>query len=139
MTALTKIDREAARQLSMATEAALQEVAEEYGLTVALKGGTFDPAGGTYRPKVEFSMADSGERKFANECELVGYTVNGQWHSLKAEDYGAEFTSHGRTFTLTGVNLRAPKFPIQAKGDDGKSYKFPEAILRTIIANRVQA
>lgn len=39
--------------------------------------------------------------------------------------FGKTFTSNGRKFTITGLNTRAKKYPIQAETAQGKRFKFP--------------
>lgn len=136
MTALTTIDRNAAKLISAACEEALQEVAERFGLTVSLRGGSFDPSAGTYKPKVEFAMADSAEKSFARDCRYI-YADGDFDKPLVPSDFGAEFVSQGRTFKVVGVNLRAPKFPILAEDvANGQTYTFGNGVVKTIIAKR---
>jgi hypothetical protein len=49
---------------------------------------------------------------------------------LNEADLGAEFTSRGTTYRITGFNRRARKMPIQAtRVSDGASFKFPTEIV----------
>lgn len=78
------------------------------------------------------------EGNFRVEFAVEGHDPNQiQWeqcaemYGLKASDFGREFTSQRKRFRITGVNLQAPKYPINAKClDDGKSYKFPEGAVK---------
>lgn len=126
MTTITTIDRKACTTISRAAEEALKAVAEQYGLTLTIKGGKFDPSVGTFSPKVEFSVGDAGRKAWEASVGLLYSNYPAQW--LTAEDFGATFTSQGKTYELVGINLRAPKFPINAKClTDGKTYKLTEA------------
>ena len=113
---MTTIDKATANALGEATRQALEQVAADHGLTVKVGGGTYDPGAGTFRPKVEYAVADSAAREFAQWAEVFG---------LEADDLGQEFTTHGRTFAVSGVSPRSPKRPILATevGTD-RTFKF---------------
>ncbi len=49
--------------------------------------------------------------------------------NLDAEDLGRTFDSRGRGFTVTGIKPNNSKFPIIGTRDDGKSFKFPQAMV----------
>jgi len=126
MTQITKIDRAAANEISKATEAALKAVAEQFGINVSLRGGKFDPASGTFSPKVEFSVEGAERLEWENTVHLIRSNWGNQW--LHKEDFGAVITANGgKKYELVGINLRAPKFPINARClNDGKTYKLTE-------------
>ena len=118
------MDRASVKLLASAVEKALQQVADEFGVTYTYKGGTFDPSTGTFAPKSEFSLPDSGRRAFERDAILFG---------LRPEHFGATFVSNGREFRVTGLNARAPKYPIKATCVlDGKPYKFPASVVDRI-------
>jgi len=120
------MDKASVKALSGAVAQALSAVAEEYGIQFKSKGGKYDPTTGTFSPKVEFSLEDSGARAFAQDVRAFSW--------LSVSDYGRKFTSGGREFTLVGLNLRAPKFPIKAlDSGDGKTYRMTEASLRSAL------
>jgi hypothetical protein len=126
MTTITELDRNACLTISKAAQEALQAVAEQFGLNLTMKGGKYDPASGTFTPKVEFSVAGSAGKEWANTVRFLSSNHPAEW--LTAEDFGATITSQGKTYELVGINLRAPKFPINAKClSDGKTYKLTEA------------
>lgn len=119
------IDKEAAKAITAATRAALEKVAEEFGLTVQVGGGVYDPVEGIVKPKVVYALADSGQRIFARYASLYGLTE---------ADYGRQFMHKGETYLLVGINPAAPRFPIQGKRvRDGRVYKFPEALAARVV------
>jgi len=126
MTTITNIDRKACTDIIKASEVALQEVAKQFGLTLTIKGGKFDPVTGTFAPKVEFAVEGADRNEWDASVNLLYSNHPTQW--LTKDDFGATFTSGGKTYELVGINLRAPKFPINAKClTDGKTYKLTEA------------
>lgn len=56
-------------------------------------------------------------------------------YGLQAEDLGRTFTSNGKTFTITGLNRKAKKYPIIADDVDGNSYKFPASRVKSGLDN----
>lgn len=109
------------RRVAKVMEDALVGPLAELGLTVEFAGGKYDRTG-SYTPKVTVRANGSAEREFASVASLVG---------LEAEDFGREFTVRGETYRVTGVNLKAPKFPVLAERvSDGRGFKFPEPTVR---------
>jgi len=118
------MDRASVKFLAAAVEKALQQVADEFGVTYTYKGGNFDPSTGTFAPKSEFSLPDSARRAFERDAYYFGLT---------ADHFGSTFISNGREFRVTGINTRAPKYPIKATCLlDGKPYKFPASVVSKI-------
>jgi len=123
---ITKIDRSAVAEINKATEQALKEVAERLGINVKVGGGKFDPETGTFTPKVIFSVEGADKNEWDRTVGLIYSNHPKQW--LTEDDFGAVITLNGKKYQLTGINLRAPKFPINAKClSDGKYYKLTEA------------
>lgn len=121
------IGKAEAKQIGEATTAALQEVAERFGLTVQFKGGRYDPTVGTYKPKIEFHAAGSARKSFEEKAWQVG---------LKPDDFEKTFASRGEFFQIVGINTRAHRFPIIASkvGQPDRRFKFPEETVRTALA-----
>lgn len=115
-----KITRQDAAAIGREVELALGAVAARWGLSVKVRGGSYDA--GSFRPKVEFKTATADASEFA--LYAAGY-------GLLAEDFGATFTSQGRTFAISGVAPRSHVRPILADevGSD-KRYKFPAETVR---------
>lgn len=112
---LTQIDKAAAKAIAEACQKALDGVARDFGLDLTMKGGAYDPTGGTYQPKMVFTLPAVANAAVASDLELFGITG----------EFGTEFVSGGKTYRITGVNFRARSMPIKATCvADGKSYKF---------------
>jgi hypothetical protein len=125
-TPITTMDAKAAKLLSKATSDALQAVAEQFGVTVQVGGGSFDPTAGTFKPKVIFAESGGAQREWARWAELFGLLV---------EDFGAEFTAQGRRFRITGVNTRAKRMPINCEEiSTGRTFKFEAESVKRALA-----
>ena len=125
---ITKIDKAACRFIAAEARKVLEAVAAESGLTVKVGGGRYDPATGTFSPKVEFSVEGADRRAFDLDAPLVG---------LEPADFGRSFTVRGRTFTVKGINPRASRFPIIATAEDGAGFKFSESVVKAALAQEV--
>lgn len=117
------MDKAQAKALGAATQAALEEVAEKFGLTVKVSGGSFDPAAGTFKPKVEYVAADSERLTFERLAPAFG---------VDPALYGTTFVEAGRVFTVAELNTRAQRFPLVARDESGRAFKFTDATLERI-------
>ncbi len=118
------INKAKAQAIGSAVEKALAAVAEEFGLTVEVRGGKFSPT--SYAPRVEFATAGAAEDDFRTYAHMYG---------LEPNAFGAIFTSKGRTFRLSGLAHRSRTYPILAtEVKTGKTYKFTTDGIRAILS-----
>lgn len=114
---ITRIGPNEARLIAEAALAALKPVAEQFGLSVAKSGGNYSAT--SLIEKFEFALVgENGEaqtreaRDFARFCGMFGLT---------ADMLNKQFLNGGQLFTITGLNTKAPRFPVQARRSDGKA------------------
>jgi len=55
----------------------------------------------------------------------VNFERNAMFVGVKKDAFGQKFTSNRKQFTITGINTRAKKYPIQGETANGRRYKFP--------------
>lgn len=112
------MDKMKAKMMAADIAAALEAVAKKHGMTVELKGGSYDPTLGTYRPKVEFKSNDSDRVEFERYAQMFG---------MKKEAFGHVFTDvRGNSYKVVGIRPSASKRPVLATSmTDGKTYCFP--------------
>lgn len=124
-----KLDRSGAKKISDEALNALKSVAEQYGLNVKFSGGTVAPDGTNCTIKFMFSMADVDlpKKEFEKYAEAFG---------LSAGMYGMEIKVAGKKFSICGIKTSSYKFPILAKSDDGKTYKFSVAQVKLAMMSR---
>tara|TARA_R110000824_G_scaffold6082_6_gene28017 strand:+ start:1589 stop:1954 length:366 start_codon:yes stop_codon:yes gene_type:complete len=114
---MDRFTRPTLRALDVEIDAALAVVAEKHGMTFTRAGGRFSDT--TYTPKISFSIvSESGiPADFTRHATVIG---------LSADDFGREFTTYRGVYRITGINLRARKYPVMAEClSTGKRYKFP--------------
>ena len=133
---ITEINRQSIKVVHEFAEEALKTVAQRLGLDLQAKGGSFDPAGGTYTPKFVFSLPGSEDMSFARDCEYVYTIVDGRPESLQPTDLGAWFEYGLTKYKLVGLNPKAPKYPIIGENEHGKRFKFGRNVVQKIIENR---
>lgn len=119
------MDRQTTKRLAEASEKALKAVADEFGVAVRYKSGSYDSNIATLR----FEFAEVSADGAVHTRESAAFTHLARAYGLRAEMLGAEFKVATRTYTITGLNTRASKMPIQATRDDGRSFKFPAEVV----------
>ena len=118
------------RRLTDAAIAALEKVAADLGLTVEAKGGTYDA--GHFTTKFRFCCV--GDDGVAITPERENFSKYAEMYDLSPDDLGRTFRSHGKVFTIAGLNTRARKRPILCDADDGKTYTFREDDVRRLLS-----
>jgi hypothetical protein len=120
------LDKQTVTRIAAEAQIALNAVAEKYELTVKVGGGSYDPEAGTFKPRVEFVSEDAGAVKFLRYASLFG---------LEPTDFGKRITLKNRTFSITGINPRRPKFPIDIEEvSTGKVMKATESSVKAALA-----
>jgi hypothetical protein len=120
---ITEFTRANVRSLMDEVEEVLKPLAEKHGLVLDRKGKSF------YRDSVpamfQFLVRVEDEDGNALDSKAQEFKKNATRVGLKADDLGREFQSRGETFKVTGLNLRARKYPVLAENvRTGKVYKF---------------
>jgi hypothetical protein len=116
---ITKFGRQQVRQVSDEAEAALQAVAEKYGLVLKRESGRYSANNFTAKFSFAVKAADGSDApaSFARQASLLG---------LPEDCYGKVFqTWGGKSYKVTGINLRARKYPVLGEClRTGKTFKF---------------
>jgi len=133
MTQISQFDRQTVRTLDKAVEAALQTVAQEFGLTLALKGARFSPSDCTVR--VEFKTVTQMASATGTVTNIpTGFARDARMFGLPEDCFGKTFKFGATEYTITEINPRRFKFPVSATGPQGGKYKFPaDAVLRGLV------
>ena len=110
-------NRPTVRLVSDEAEEALQAVADKYGFALKRENGRFSEENLTVKFSFAVPAADGAPADFATKAVRVG---------LDADCWGKQFVSRFDVYEVTGINLRAPKYPVNAKRvSDGRRFKFP--------------
>lgn len=122
--ALTQFDKSTVRQIVDDCEAALQTVAEKYGITLSRKNCSYYPN----EMPVPFKLTITQTDTTGNEIDPMAQDFITHCHSfgLTPEDLGREFSQFGgNTFKICGIKPKSYKYPIIAeKVGTNKRFKF---------------
>jgi hypothetical protein len=131
---ISNIDSPALTAIRQALEPALQEIGEQYGITLTVGRGSYGGETGTLKIELatlgENGEAESPAAKEFKQCASMG-TVG-----LEPTDLGRRFVSNGEEFEVSGLKMRNRKYPVLAtKVSNGKVYKFSAMAVRIRLSN----
>ena len=101
-------------------DTALAAISKEVGYKLSLGSCRF---GEVATFKLEAAPIN-GDGKVASQAE-ADFCALASIYGLKPEDLGKKFSLQGSIFTVTGLNSRRPRFPVDARRADGKTFKLP--------------
>lgn len=122
---ITAFDKATCRDLGDRIEAALKPLADELGIVITRKGGSFTAASFTMKIEAATVSADGAVR--SRESEM--FTHYAAVYGVKSDALGKTFRGRGKEFTVCGLNPRAHAMPVIATDAEGRRYKFPVASL----------
>ena len=119
---ISRIDRATCRMLASEIEAALQSIAAKHSISVRAVGGRFSEHEYTCKVECQVKNASGIPANFAAEARALG---------LPEDCHGKTFRSDsGRSFVITGIELRRHKMPVSAKDPvSGGNFKFSVAVV----------
>ena len=109
-------------------EQALQEVGQRYGIEI--KAGHITYGETKFTLKLEAHKPEVNGKSF-EQAEFEKYCL---LYGLSKEDYNKQFVLEGKVFTIFGFKPKASKYPILARCENGKTYKFSASSIRRHIA-----
>lgn len=118
---ITRFDRQNLRQFNADLEAAVRKVAEQYGVEVSVKSGSFDSE--TFNKGFKFVTVNPGVPK----KEYL------QGTAFDRTLIGKSFEYNGNAYEIVDLMPSSPEFPVIGKSIRGARYKFPAAVLSKII------
>jgi hypothetical protein len=124
---ITTFDQDTAKSVREKAQKALEKFAESLGVGVQLERGALGVGGNQFTIPVVFVV--KGEGGVLETEERQAYKTWGASLGLKPEWLGSTFTHKDETFTITGLNSRSEKFPVQATNASGQVYGFPATLV----------
>ena len=115
-------DKNLAKKIAEESQIALENIAKKYGVTIKNNGGTLGENDFTMKMKVEVVNA-------VKKYDPYVY----QMFNLPQDIIGKTFTNRGVNFTITELNTKAPKFPVNAVDENGKGFKFTAESIRSVL------
>lgn len=125
---MKRIGRMQAKVIRELVEKAAADALRSSGLEVEIDGTVkFDEA--TCTVKVKAFLADERDSVNEDDSKLLGFDRN---------IVGESFLSRTTVFTITGINMNRPKYPISASNARGTAYKFKvEQVARTMLNSSI--
>lgn len=102
-------------------ESALSEVAMKYGITLKLKGITYDST--TFTSKVEATIG-TGLDAYKNEWVSAIKSGYGTLYNLNVDHFGQKLKLDNKTYTLVGIRTKARTKPFLIMDENGKTFIF---------------
>jgi len=99
---------------------AMKSLEEEYGVSVSMKNISFTEDKFTTKLEVT-NLSESGE---VVDSTVEDFKKQARFYGLKVSDLGRTFVSQGRTFKVCGLKPSYRKYPVLAKSNTGKTFKF---------------
>ena len=114
-----------------AIEDNLKEFANEHNLALRFVSGSFNDHNMTC--KIEFAVKDESGKTQSKEAD--DFKFYGPSYGFKVTDLGRSFRLRNQNYTITGLKPRSRLYPILARRDDGKLYKFPPHDVKQALAD----
>lgn len=129
---MTEMTRERVKLLAEDVEAAVQEVAERWGLSVKYGGGNYAPTSAVL--KFEFAVVAADGRVLSREA--MDWAVHAPRFGLPKDGVGKQFATHNGVYQIEGWKPANTKYPILAKRTDGKQFKFDVWTVKRALARQ---
>lgn len=123
---ITSFNKDEATRFNAHMREVLIAEAAKFNVDVKSLGGNFTEGDVT----IKYKFVVKGAVENGTTREATAFKRNARYFGLNESNLGQSFTSGSQTYTITGLNTRAKKFPILARGADGKSYKFPASVVK---------
>jgi len=118
--ALEHLDRSVVQLMRPALQEALAEFEHCWGVSVVLGSARFSPTSCSF--KLDISVVESDGTVLTPEAGY--FRAHAKSHGLEPEMLGRSFTCRGNTYTITGLSIKARRYPILAVRQDGRPFKF---------------
>ena len=105
--------------------AALDAVAKKHNVTITGGNGTYCDDSATLKLDIADVIDGEAQTKAELDFKRVAHI-----YGLSADDFGFTFEYRGSTYTVSGINTRANRYPVQACTADGTRYKFPASVIK---------
>jgi len=106
---------------------AINKIGEKYGFTAKLGGITYNDAG--FHTTLKTTYLETKQGISGAELEYRTYAKK---FGINPNTFGQVFSFENMKYIIIGIAPKARTYPIVAKGEDGKTYKFPAIVLKTI-------
>jgi len=125
VTQIKTIDKQAMQHIRPVLEAALADIATQYGIEISLGNGRFSGESGTFKLNLA-TISEDGE-VMTSEASDYKRLAELSYTDTKPEWLFQNFTQNGEVYQLLGEKMRARKRPMLIKRvSDGQIYNAPK-------------
>ena len=117
---IKELDRPTVKYIRKRLEAALTPLAEELGVAIDFGSCTFKT--NNCRLQLRVSVLDPDGKAITEESE--SFRSSAKLFGLEPDDLGKEFTFRSQLYTICGLKPKSRKYPVVARSDNDKDYKF---------------
>ena len=107
---------------------AIAGIGRKYNLSISLRNITYGQQNAT--GKIEMSLLD--ESGTAQTPLRTAWETHASFYQLDPTWLGGAFISNDKSHTITGLNVKAAKYPVQTMAN-GKSYKWPAETVKRLM------
>ena len=119
-TTIKQLDKSTVRYIKKRLDNVLKPLAEELGVVIEIGNCTYQKSNCRFQLKV--SIVDSDGKAITEEIE--SFRGNAQLFGFEPDDLGREFVFRKQQYVISGLNPKSRKYPVLARSDNGKDYKF---------------
>jgi len=119
-TIITKLDKSAVKYIRKRLTAAVKPLAAELGVAIVIGNCTFKMSNCRFQLKI--AIFDSDGKAVTEESE--SFRSNAKLFGFEPADLGKEFIFQGQSYTICGFKPKSRKYPLIARSNNGKDYKF---------------
>ena len=114
------LDRGTVREVMKEIEAAAKEIAGRHGLEFAKQNAKYGPNEMTTR----LTLKTAGMADAVADFQRMQFPVLASRVGLPEDALGKSFISRGARYTIEGLKLERPKYPVVCRRMDGRRFKF---------------
>jgi hypothetical protein len=119
-TAIRQLDTPTVTYIRKRLKAAVEPLAKELGVVIELGHCTFQIS--NCRFQLTVAVLDSKGKAITEEVD--SFKSNAKRFGFEPDDLGKEFIYRGQSYTICGFTPKSWKYPVIARSDNGKDYKF---------------
>lgn len=122
-------DRSTVKAMRQPLEDALSVIEKQFGVKVTVGNASFTGENVTFKVELATVAADGT----VNDKHVSDFKMLCGMYDLKPEHLGAEVVYAGTTYKITGLNPKAPRYPINVERvSDGRGFRLPERAVRAL-------
>jgi len=132
-TEITNLNKPTVKYIRERLRTAVKPLAEEFGVTIDLGSCTFSTS--NCRFQLKLALLDSKGKPITEEVD--SFRNNAKLFGFDPDDLGKKFTLQGQSYTICGLKPKSRKYPVIARSDNGKNYKFPCWVVLEALGKKV--